>query len=263
MLDNIIQAYVHLFARKRFEKLNKLLFKLSLRGLGILNHETSIISGEQSFLMKTMPGRKGVLIDVGANKGNYSKEALRYNPTMTSYAIEPHPLTFKQLLENTKDNSTIIPINKGLASSAGRLQLFDYSDKDGSSHASLFKDVITEIHAAGRAVAHDIEVTTIDDLVDSEKICEIALLKIDTEGNELDILNGARETLSRNIIKIIHFEFNEMNIASRANFRDFWKLLDNYKLYRLLPQEMLEIESYNTLTCEIYAYQNIVAILKE
>lgn len=64
-------------------------------------------------------------------------------------------------------------------------------------------------------------------------------------------------------IKAIHFEFNEMNVHSRAFFRDFWNLLDGYRFYRLLPNEMLEIKTYHPLYCEVFAYQNIVAILED
>jgi len=54
-----------------------------------------------------------------------------------------------------------------------------------------------------------------------------------------------------------------MNVSSRAFFRDFWRLLENYQFYRLLPNHMLEIKNYSPLSCEIFAYQNIVAILKD
>lgn len=83
------------------------------------------------------------------------------------------------------------------------------------------------------------------------------------EGNELAVLKGGEKSISEGKIKAIHFEFNEMNVSSRVFFRDFWKLLKDYQIYRLLPREMLEINHYSPLTCEIFAYQNIVAILKE
>ncbi len=263
MLEKIVQIYVFLFARKTFEKLNKFLFRLSLGGLGVLNYKTSAVSGERAFLKKYLPGQKGSLIDVGANQGAYSKEALQYNPNMNIYALEPHPETFKRLSDNLENHKNVVAINKGLSSKDGRLKLFDYASKDGSAHASLFEDVITEIHGAGASVAHEVELTTLDALVESQNIHEISLLKVDTEGNEFEVLKGAVDTLSKRKIKAIHFEFNEMNIASRVFFKDFWRMLDGYRLYRLLPNEMLEIKSYSPLSCEIYAYQNIVAILEE
>ncbi|GAB3323552.1 FkbM family methyltransferase [Haliea atlantica] len=202
------------------------------------------------------------MIDVGANKGCYSKEALEFNPELSIYAIEPHPATF-ELLSAAFGGVKIVTINKGLSGEAGVLKLYDYADKDGSSHASLFEDVITELHGAGMAVAHEVEVTTLDEIVAKNGIGEISLLKIDTEGNELEVLRGGAKSLSERKIKAIHFEFNEMNVSSKVFFRDFWRMLAGYKLYRLLPNEMLEIKNYSPLGCEIFAYQNIVAILDE
>lgn len=263
MLEKIIKFYVFLFARKRFEKFNRLIFRLSLGGLGVLNHKTSAISGERAFLKKYLPGENGVLIDVGANEGDYSIEALKYHPGLKVYALEPHPISFKRLVQKTKSNQSIFPINKGLSSRRGLVRLFDYKDKDGSAHASLFETVITEIHGADDSVAHDVEITTLDALVESNNIDQIVLLKIDTEGSELDVLKGGANSLSKKIVKAIHFEFNEMNIVSRVFFKDFWSLLEGYRFYRLLPNELIEIKHYNALACEIFAYQNIIAILND
>ncbi|MEQ9530409.1 MAG: FkbM family methyltransferase, partial [Haliea sp.] len=250
------------FGRRVFSRFNRLLFRLSLNGLGVMNYKTSKVSGERSFLRNYLLGKNGVLIDVGANGGQYSKEALEFNPALRIYAIEPHPVTFKLLSENLHGEN-VVKINKGLSGQRGTLKLYDYKDRDGSAHASLFRDVITEIHGAGTAVDHDVELVTLDEIVFENDINEVSLLKIDTEGNELEVLRGGENTLTTGKIKAIHFEFNEMNVSSRVFFRDFWKMLANYKLYRMLPNDLLEIKSYHPLECEIFAYQNIIAILEE
>lgn len=258
----LIRIYVFVFARTVFSKFNKLLFRLSLGGLGVLNYKTSAESGERSFLKGYLPGRKGVLIDVGANKGHYSQEALKYNPTINIYAVEPHPKIFTYLSANLRGKN-VVTINKGLSRESGILKLYDHADKDGSPHASLFEDVIADIHGAAATVAHQVEVTTLDKIVEAHNINEISLLKIDTEGNELEVLRGSANTLSKRKIKAIHLEFNEMNVISRVFFKDLWRMLSGYKFYRLLPDEMLPIRTYSPLGCEIFAYQNIVAILDE
>ena len=263
MLQIIINCYVFLFARSRFSKFNTLLYRLSLSGLGVLNFRDSAVSGERAFLRQYLGNEKGVVVDVGANQGNYTKEAVHINPGLKVYAFEPHPITFSVMTGNLAGYRNVALINKGLSSTRGVLTLYDYPNQDGSAHASLFEDVITEIHGSGVAVAHEVELITLDEFVASEQIAEISLLKIDVEGNELEVLRGAINTLSQDKIKAIHFEFNEMNVVSRSFFRDFWRLLRKYTFYRLLPNEMLKISNYNPLNCEIFAYQNIVAILEE
>lgn len=53
-----------------------------------------------------------------------------------------------------------------------------------------------------------------------------------------------------------------MNTVSRIFFRDFSQLLKGYRLYRMLPNGIVKLNSNITLT-EIYGLQNVVAILEE
>lgn len=262
-MDKIIQLYVWLFARKRFARFNQFLFRLALGGLGVLNYRSSASSGELSFLKRYLPSKSGAVIDVGANIGGYSKEVHRINDALSVYAFEPHPKTFMELQKHFNGVNGITIFNQGLSSAKGTLKLYDYPSNDGSQHASLFEEVITDIHGSGSVVSHEVDLITLDDFVAANAISEISLLKVDTEGNELEVLKGARDTLERGIIKAVHFEFNEMNVISRTYFRDFEKTLTGFRLYRLLPNEMLEIQKYNPLYCELFAFQNIVAILEE
>jgi FkbM family methyltransferase len=263
MFEKFLEIYVFFFGRAYFQNFNRALYRLSLGGLGILNHKSSRSSGEKNFLGKYLKNSSGVLIDVGANQGSYAIEALGVCKTLKVYAFEPHPSTYASLARNVSRHPNIIAINKGMSSVTGVLKLYDYPGKDGSSHASLFKDVITEMHGAGAAISHDVGLTTLDEFIQAENIIEIDLLKVDTEGNELAVLKGAANAIASGKVKAIHFEFNEMNVSSRVFFRDFWRLLQGYRLYRLLPSGMVEIKKYSPLGCEIFAYQNIVAILKK
>jgi hypothetical protein len=45
-------------------------------------------------------------------------------------------------------------------------------------------------------------------------LSRIDLLKIDTEGHELQVLRGAQKIVSAGLIRVLHIEFNEMNVFS-------------------------------------------------
>ncbi len=259
----IYKIYTFLFARVIFFKLNRFLYKLSIHGLGIRNNTNSYLSGEDNFikrLIKNQGLKNGVIFDVGANIGTYSKHIRNQGVKLPIYAFEPHPDTYLELL-NTANEFDITSINSGLGKETSKSLIFDYKSNDGSQHASLFKEVIEEIHKS-ESITKEINITTIDVFVKSNKIDEIALLKIDTEGNELAVLEGAIETLNLGKIKVIQIEFNEMNVISHTFMRDFIKILPNYNFYRLLPNEMLELKEYIPVYNEIFAFQNIIAILK-
>jgi hypothetical protein len=82
---------------------------------------------------------------------------------------------------------------------------------------------------------------------------------MDIEGFELDALKGASRLLSEGRIGVIQFEFNVMNIDSKAFLRDFYTILDGWSFYRLRRGGMMRLGNYTTRN-EIFAYQNIVAV---
>jgi FkbM family methyltransferase len=260
-MELIYGLYRILFARKFFYKFNKLLYNLSLKGLGVLNYESHKLSGEACFIENYVSKiGKGIVFDVGANVGDYSKILRKSNQDIEIYAFEPHPVTFQKLLKNT-ECLDIKTFNVGVGSVAGALKLYDYDNQDGSSHASLYKDVIEQIHK-GNAVEHEVKIITLDEFANEHEIERVSLLKIDTEGHEMEVLKGFEQFIRANKVDLIHFEFNEMNVVSRVFFKDFWDFLPNYDFYRMLPDGLAPIKHYSPVFCEIFAYQNIVAKLK-
>lgn len=263
MINLFLKTYAFLFARKIFFKMNYFLYHISLRGLGILNFQGEYLTGEKDWLKLYLPNKqKPIVFDVGANVGNYSKDVFESNPNSLVFSFEPHPKTYKKLIENIK-NPNFKSFNIAVGKEEGLLNLYDYNTKDGSAHASLYKDVIKDIHK-GTPIHHSVNIIKLDKFLVEQDLDQIDLLKIDTEGNEYNVLLGIKDHLENNKIKAIHFEFNEMNIISKVTFKDFWDILKNYRIYRILPfGALLEIKKYSPITCEIYAFQNIVAILKD
>lgn len=259
----IYDLWVKLFARARFVRLNRFLYAVSIRGLGILNYGSLEESGERHFLQRVLaqyPAARGgpcVVLDVGANVGNYTREVLGIAPAAQVYCFEPHPGNVGRLREAIAARATVVP--KAVGAQPGTLELFDYQDEDGSSHASVYKDVFEKIHKRPH-VAHQVPVTTIDSFIAESGLTHIALLKIDTEGHELAALDGAVQTLRRQAIDVVHFEFNEMNIASRTFLSDFFERLPDFRLFRLLRDGWVPLGDRPLEN--IFAFQNVVAVRK-
>lgn len=261
MLKMIFYLYVWVFARVSFYKFNKLIYILSLRALGILNFETDKQSGEKYFIEHHVSQiRSGVVFDVGANVGNYSKLIRSCNSNVEIFCFEPHPVNFNKLQINTSKLNVHL-FNVGVGDTVGKMELFDYADNDGSSHASLYKDVFEKLHKQ-KTVEHEVEIITLDEFSNQHEIDQVILLKIDTEGHELAVLKGFEKLIRAGRVDLIHFEFNEMNVYSRVFFKDFWDFLPDYDFYRMLPDGLVPIKKYSPVSCEIFAYQNIVAKLK-
>ena len=73
MLGRIYNLYALLFAKPLFSKMNKFLYNLSIRGLGILNYKTKKLRGESYWLKSYLSNLSSPFtVDVGANIGAYT-----------------------------------------------------------------------------------------------------------------------------------------------------------------------------------------------
>jgi FkbM family methyltransferase len=258
----IIHLYRFLFLRRRCYRINRFLFGLSLRGMGLLNYENTKISGEQR-LVTRLAGHWNapVVLDVGANRGTYAASFMTANARARLYAFEPHPVAFAQLLEESR-RSKFRPVNVACGEQLGSLTLHDYAAHPGSEHATFYRDAIRDSGQSNATAGKDVPVITVDSFLSENGLDHVDLLKIDTEGHELSVLKGAAEALRAGRIDVIHFEFNEMNVASRVFFRDFFELLKHYHLYRLLCDGIVPLPNYVPIQCELFGYQNIIALRK-
>ena len=73
----------------------------------------------------------------------------------------------------------------------------------------------------------EVLVSTVDEVVAENKITSIFLLKIDTEGGELNVLKGAVEALRIGIIKNIQLESHNNDLRTN-NKIEIFQLLSNY-----------------------------------
>lgn len=255
----LLRAYAALFARPAARRLNYFLFDCATRGLGLLNYESLVASGETHFIQNFLPkklSRAPVIFDVGANVGDYTALLRDKFPEAQIHAFEPNPESFAQLQRQAGARTFCRPI--GLSSAPGEFDLFQASGTHSSPHASLFRDVIQDLHASATQAVR-VKVGTLDDYLQEHKLERVDFLKIDTEGNELAVLQGAQQALAQNRIGIIQFEFNDMNLVSRCYLRDFRLLLPKHKLFRLVRSGLLKIPQ-TPLRSELFAFQNIVAL---
>ena len=162
MLNYLFKIYSYLFARKYFVLFNKFLYQISLRGLGILNHQNSYLIGEKQWLSRYLKNLNNpIVVDIGANIGGYIIDVFEANLSSIVYALEPHPISYRKL-NNNIINDKLKTFNLGAGNEKGVLELFDYEDDDGSAHASLYKEVITDLHGKG-VVSHSIDIVKLDD----------------------------------------------------------------------------------------------------
>lgn len=234
----------------------------ALRRVGVLNYQTPEISGEARFL-RSFAARwpEALILDVGANQGQFAEVARGVAPAARIHSFEPHPAAYAKLAEHATAIG-IAAYHLALSDNDGEVDIFDYADESGSQHASLYRDVIEGVHRRP-AAGVKVRCARLDTLAREQGIAQVGLLKIDTEGHELAVLQGARGLLDAGAIDVIQFEFNEMNVISRVFMKDFFSLLPGYRFFRLLPAGALHLEVYDPRFMEVFAFQNIVCVRRD
>lgn len=135
--------------------------------------------------------------DVGANVGSYSLLACAAIGAR-GIAFEPIPATCERLIQNLRLNNLdqrVLALNQGVGAAPGELSFTD--DLDCTNHA-LATD---EVHAN----AVSVPVTTLDTALFGRTPM---LMKIDVEGYETPVLEGARATLADPSLRAVIMELN-------------------------------------------------------
>lgn len=157
---------------------------------------------DMAFLLRYL-NSTDTLADIGANAGVFSVLAAKVKKS-TVLAYEPVPQTYERLLRNIQLNglsNSVICVNKGLSGSRGEL-CFTISS-DATNHVCNAQEELSEFVK--------VAVSTLDDEMESQSVVP-TVLKIDVEGYEHYVLDGASRTLSNNSTNIILIELNDSGL---------------------------------------------------
>ena len=179
-----------------------------------------------------------VAIDGGANVGDWSRAfrdaAEASGVAATIIAFEPAAATFHLLVTSTSGipgKIAFTPINKALSNVSGTAEMHIVSD--GIGRNSLYAQA-----DAQSGWVETIECATLDAIATKLNVDRVLLLKLDTEGHEIAVLEGARALLAGRQIELIQFEYNQTWIASRHYLRDAFTLLQpfGYHIGKITPK---------------------------
>jgi len=166
------------------------------------------------YLLKEV--KEPIIFDVGACYGYISLAFRKMFPLARIYAFEPFEESFECLKANTISDELINIFNFGLSNREGT-QSF-HSNKRPGTNSLLATHESSEPWGKGYVETKEIiqaRFNTLDSVIETMKIPRIDLLKLDVQGAEPLVIEGASEACSRGIIRLIYSE-----IITQPTYKD-------------------------------------------
>lgn len=178
---------------------------------------------------------KLTVVDIGANHGIWSRAFLDCYGDLVErlFLVEPldgnNAVLDKRIREGFfeffPDKLIRLKVAAGGKDGVGEIRF----DTKASALASLcLTESVFGQNRIALPLSQSVTIQSMETIMRTNNIDFIDVLKIDTEGFELDILRGAASLLKQRKIGIICFEFGVNQVRMRHSFEDFWKLFSEF-----------------------------------
>ena len=225
---------------KIFNYLNKKLLDVYLINSGYCMHWNYLISkssnnlflGENIFIKKFEKLKINNCIDIGANIGDFSLEILN-NKSTKVIAFEPLPVCCDKLSLIYKKYTNRFNFFEIALSNKDGFSKLNYGKT--TSGLSSLETEINKIPYVGGSNTNSIEVITkqLDSFINDLEFQNTDFIKIDVEGHEMAVLDGALKFIKKNHIKLIQIEFNWHNLLTKNTIYDYSAMLEDYVITQL------------------------------
>lgn len=211
-------------------------------------------------IVKNLPCKKINIFDIGCYEGNFSrqikKKLEKSNKKLDFYLFDINP---KLKISDFKYNCLGISDKKNINKTFYLNNVFPSS---GSGFEKIAKDdviwnwsrKILTFNFFNSFTQDKVPVTTLDDFCNKNKISDIELLKIDTEGHEMNVLLGGKKILKK--VKILQIEV----LDKKKNFNKKLKLINvflkkyNFKL--LYTKKIHSVSFFSRIRASDFLYIN-------
>jgi FkbM family methyltransferase len=176
-------------------------------------------SGSEILLLRQLLKPGNVVIDVGANIGTHTLSmAAMVQPNGFVFSLEPQRITFEFLSANILLNNLInvFPLHAAAGDKPGEI-LVPVVDPNITSNAGSFA-------IEGHKFGDDVRVITLDSL----SLAQCNLIKVDVEGMEIKVLEGARQIIKQHRpILLIENNYQEnserlITMIKEMNYSLYW-----------------------------------------
>ncbi len=204
-----------------------------------------------------LPSSTACIFDVGANHGDFSRAASACVGSAHVWLFEPLPMLWPLLERQVRERAgrwSVQPFALGAAPGTLALQVAAGDDSIGSFVG--FGAAYQGANPTG-AAANSIEsrIETIDAFCRAQGIERIDLMKIDVEGFEFDVMEGARQMLTRTTALIVEVSLIRHGGGDLAPLLRMLELLERSGLHLvdLIPSYFSRAEPWRPVEYNILA----------
>jgi FkbM family methyltransferase len=150
------------------------------------------------------------ILDVGANHGNWTREAVKYFPNAQYTLVEPQD-ELKIYIQDLLDSGYRLRwVNAGVSDCSEVLTL----NVDRRDHSSTFLQAPRTVNCAVHRI--EVPVKTLDEIVASSGLPVPNMVKIDAEGFDLKALHGASELFGKTDIFLAEVSVGQRDFENTA-----------------------------------------------
>jgi len=214
-------------------------------------------NGEANFIAMMAPLCRTVF-DVGACVGDWTQKILAQKPDALVHCFEPLPANHQALVRTLGKRAFVNGF--ALGAQTGELALHVPADQGSEKWelGSLYSRHAPDVDSLTKVT---VQVKTLDEYCRDQEIGWIDLLKIDTEGAEMDVLLGGAGLLTRGRIQAVQFEYGATWLDARRQLRDVFEFLADkpYAIGKLMPSGYMLIDRYQPML-DSFSYSNWVIL---
>ena len=218
----------------------KQLLKKTISGCGLEVHRntrTGVDPLRDVALMNNAP--LASIVDVGANVGQTAVRYARTFPGATIHSFEPVTVSYQNGKRNTGPYKQVIWHNLAVGNSNGNLVFYSSAD-------SQLNSITHSTAPAGDTDRNEVGIVRLDDYLPEIGVQRIDLLKTDTEGHDLSVLQGSERFLEGRRIKYILCEVGFTKVdGNHSYFPPITDFLESYGYTFVGFYEMSNLNHYH------------------
>ena len=201
--------------------------------------------------------RKVNLVDIGANSGSFTKDFSLFYPKVDAvYCFEPLE-NLKEFIEQTNCNLANLKIFSTALGAKSERKTISYP-MGNTTHASFYKynKNSSKFYQDSNLIKSSVNVSRLDEFIDLIDTNNPLIIKIDTQGHEVEVIEGGLNVLALADLVLIECSFAPEYETLDPTFAKVCNTLASVELHPILFQKYSKDISY-------YCFERDVIFVKK